>query len=248
MASEENYISQQDTEGRQNRLQINLKAAYFNYIIYSLFFIQLILNLIWVIFTELGYGYFYGLTKFYFDLEESVPTYFSAIILLLSSILLALIGNAKSKLSDPFSKHWMILSILFLILSMDEIVGFHEIIIDPMNNSFHFNGYWRFSWVIPAMIFVLFFAISYLKFLNSLTSKYKKGFIFAGFIYVLGAIVIEMFSAKIFINEKDSATDLMYNLVITLEESCEMLGVMIFISVLLSYIKSMQYKISVSIK
>jgi hypothetical protein len=131
---------------------------------------------------------------------------------------------------------------------MDEIAGFHEIIIDPINNSFQFNGYWRFSWVIPAIFFVLFFAISYLKFLNSLTSKYKKGFIFAGFIYVLGAIVIEMLSAKIYTNEKASAHDLIYNLVITLEESFEMLGVMMFISVLLSYIKSMQHEISISIK
>jgi len=248
MTSQENNISEQDAEGRQNRIQINLKASFINNIIYSLFFIQFLLNLTWVIFTELGYEHFYGLTKFYFDIEESVPTYFSSVILLIAAVLLTIISNVKSKLSDPFSKHWMILSVLFAILSMDEIAGFHEIIIDPINNSFQFNGYWRFSWVIPAIIFVLFFAISYLKFLNSLTSKNKKRFIFSGFVFVLGAIVIEMLSAKIYTNEKASAHDLIYNLVITLEESCEMLGVMMFISVLLSYIKSMQHEISISIK
>jgi len=142
----------------------------------------------------------------------------------------------------------MIISILFTILSIDEIAGFHEIIIDPLNNYFHFSGYWRCSWVIPALILVVVFGVSYLKFLKSLSSKYRNGFIFSGFIYVLGAVGIEMISAKLYINEKTSANDLVYNLVITLEESFEMLGVMIFISFLLSYIKSMKHEISISLK
>jgi hypothetical protein len=137
---------------------------------------------------------------------------------------------------------------MFAILSIDEIAGFHEIIIDPLNNSFHFTGYWRFSWVIPALIFVFGLSVYYLKFLKSLSSKYRNGFILSGFIYVLGAIGIEMISAKLFINDEASAKDLLYNLVITLEESLEMLGVMIFITVLLSYIKSLKYEISISLK
>ncbi|SDM61206.1 hypothetical protein SAMN05421813_11710 [Daejeonella rubra] len=248
MPSQENFISEQDTEGRQKSHQIYLKASNFNKIIYYSFLVQLLFNLIYIISKELGHERLYGIGKFYFDFEESVPTYFSSIILLLAAILLAIIRNVKSKLSDPFSTHWMIISILFAILSVDEIAGFHEIIIDPINNSFHFSGYWRFSWVIPALIFLLIFIISYLKFLNSLPSKYRKGFIFSGFIYVLGAVGIEMISAKLFINDKSSANDLIYNLVITLEETFEMLGVMIFITVLLSYIKSMKYEISISLK
>jgi hypothetical protein len=142
----------------------------------------------------------------------------------------------------------MILSILFTILSIDEIAGFHEIIIDPLNSYLHFSGYWRFSWVIPALIFVVAWSVSYLKFLNSLSTKYRNGFVLSGFIYVLGAIGIEMISAKLFINDEASAKDLLYNLVITLEESLEMLGVMIFITVLLSYIKSFKHEINISLK
>jgi hypothetical protein len=248
MPSQEELISEQDIKTRQKSHQIYFKATYLNKIIYYSFLIQLIFNLIWIFFKDLGNERFYGIGKFYFDYEESVPTYFSSIILLLSAILLAIISTVKSKLSDPFSKHWMFISILFTILSIDEIAGFHEIIIDPLNNYLHFSGYWRFSWVIPALIFVFVFSVSYLKFLKSLSSEYRNGFILSGFIYVLGAVGIEMISAKLFINDKASANDLMYNLVITLEESLEMLGVMIFITVLLSYIKSLKYDISISLK
>lgn len=248
MPSQEESISEQDTESRQKSHHIYFKATYLNKIIYFSFLVQLVFNLIWIFFKDLGQERFYGIGKFYFDYEESVPTYFSSIILLLSAILLLIISKVKSKLSDPFSIHWMIISILFTILSIDEIAGFHEIIIDPLNNFLHFTGYWRFSWVIPALIFVVIFGISYLKFLKSLSSKYRNGFILSGFIYVLGAVGIEMISAKLYINDKASAIDLAYNLVITLEESLEMLGVMIFISVLLSYIKSMKYEISISLK
>lgn len=248
MPSQEESPGDKDTEIRQNSHQIHFKATYLNKIIYYSFLIQLIFNLIYIFFKDLGYERLFGIGKFYFDYEESVPTYFSSIILLLSAILLAIIFKVKFKLSDPFSTNWMMLSILFAILSIDEIAGFHEIIIDPLNNLLHFSGYLRFSWVIPALIFVFIFTLSYLKFLNSFSSKYRNGFILSGFIYVLGAIGIEMISAKLFINDVVSANDLIYNLVITLEESLEMLGVMIFITVLLSYIKYMKYDISITIK
>lgn len=133
---------------------------------------------------------------------------------------------------------WVILSSLFIALSIDEIAGFHELIIDPLNLLINTSGYLRFSWVIPAMVFMIVFSLSYFKFLNSLPRKYKNGFIFSCFIYVAGSIGFEMISAKLFINTAASAKDLLYNLLIRMEESCEMTGIILFISVLLSYIKS----------
>lgn len=238
----------QDTEGRKSSFNYDLKTSHINRIIYFSFLIQFLFNLILIFSIEFGNQHHYGLKKFYFDLEESVPTYFSSIILLFSSLLLVLISSIKYKIMDSFSDHWMIISVLFLVLSVDEIAGFHEVLIDPLNNLFHFTGFWRFSWVIPALIFVLIFTASYLKFLNSLPLKYKRGFIMAGCIYVIGAIGIEMVSAKLFINDKASEVDLIYNLTITLEESFEMLGVMIFVSYLISYIKSMNYVLNISLK
>lgn len=240
--------NEQDTEGRKSSFSYDLKTSRINRVIYYSFLIQLLFNLILIFSIESGNQHHYGLKKFYFDLEESIPTYFSSVILLFSSFLLALISRMKHKIMDSFSDHWMIISALFLLLSVDEIAGFHEVLIDPLNSLFHFTGYWRFSRVIPALIFVLIFTASYLNFLGSLPIKYKRGFILAGCVYVIGAIGIEMISAKLFINDKASELDLIYNLTITLEESFEMLGVMIFISYLLSYLKSMNDRINLSLE
>jgi len=98
MPSQEEYISDQDTESLQKCYQIYFTATYLNKIIYYSFLVQLAFNLIWIFFKDLGQERFYGMGKFYFDYEESVPTYFSSIILLLSAILLLVISKVKSKL------------------------------------------------------------------------------------------------------------------------------------------------------
>jgi hypothetical protein len=217
-------------------------------IFYNAFTIQLIFNLFVVFLTEAGYTHFYGFKKFFFDDEESVPTYFSAVNLLFAGAIIAVIANLKSRLNDPFKMHWKILSIIFVLLSIDEIAGFHEIIIDPMVRTFNFSGYLRFPWVILGVIFMIGFSLYYLNFLKSLPKKYIKGFFYSCLIFVSGAIGLETISAKIFISREESAKDLMYNLVTTAEESCEMIGIIMFIMVLLSYLKSMKSEITFSFK
>jgi hypothetical protein len=201
-----------------------------------------------VLLTDAGYSHFYGFKKFFFDDEETVPTYFSAVNLLFAGIILAIISNLKSKLNDPFKMHWKILSIIFVLLSIDEIAGFHEMTIDPLVKAFNLSGYLRFPWVILGIIFMIGFSLYYLNFLKALPKKYIKGFFYSCLFFVSGAIGIETISAKIFISREESAKDLMYNLVTTAEESCEMIGIIMFITVLLSYLKSMKSEISFRFK
>ncbi|MFA6945302.1 MAG: hypothetical protein WC220_05305 [Pedobacter sp.] len=197
-----------------------------------------------VLLTEAGYTNFYGFKKFYFDDEETIPTYFSAINLLFTGILLALITILKSKVKDPFTMHWKILSILFTLLSIDEVAGFHEMTIDPMVRAYQLSGYMRFPWVILGLIFMTGFSLYYLQFLRALPRPYIKGFFCSCLIFLSGSIGLETISAKIFISLEQSPKNLIYNLVTTLEESCEMLGIIMFINVLLSYLKSMNIPIN----
>lgn len=228
--------------------QIYIDIQKIKQFLYLTFLIQLIFNLSVVFLTEAGHTNFYGFKKFFFDDEESVPTYFSAINLLFTGILLAIITNFKSKLNDPFTRQWKLLSVIFVILSIDEIAGFHEMIIDPMVRTFNFSAYLRFPWVILGVIFMIGFSLYYLNFLKALPKKHIKGFFYSCLIFVSGAIGIETISAKIFISREESAKDLMYNLVTTAEESCEMIGIIMFITVLLSYLKSMKSEITFSFK
>lgn len=220
----------------QNDIQIDTSAI--KKILYYIFIIELIFDLLVVFLTEAGYTHFYGFKKFFFDDEDTIPTYFSAINLLFAGILLALIANFKGNVNDPFTFHWKILSVLFILLSIDEIAGLHEMTIDPMVLAYGLSGYMRFPWVILGLIFMAGFSLYYYKFLISLPKKYIMGFFCSCLIFLTGAIGIEIISAKIFISREESAKDLIYNLVTTAEESCEMLGIILFITFLLSYLKS----------
>ena len=228
--------------------QICIDISKIKKFLYYAFLIQLIFNLMVVLLTEAGYTSFYGLKKFYFDDEETIPTYFSAINLLFAGILLALITALKSRVKDPFTMHWKILSILFTLLSIDEVAGFHEMTIDPMVRAYQLTGYMRFPWIILGLIFMTGFSLYYLRFLKALPKPYMKFFFCSCLIFLSGSIGLETISARMFISLEQSPKDLIYNLVTTLEESCEMLGIIMFIIVLLSYIKSMKTGINLNIK
>jgi len=139
---------------------------------------------------------------------------------------------------------WKLLSIIFVLLSIDEIAAFHEMAIDPLVIAYNLSGYMRFPWVIFGLIFMAGFSLYYFQFLKALPKPYFKGFFCSCLIFLSGSIGLETISAKIFISLEQSPKDLMYNLVTTLEESFEMIGIIMFINVLLSYLKSMNSPIN----
>ncbi|MDO8993081.1 MAG: hypothetical protein Q7U83_08460, partial [Daejeonella sp.] len=67
--------------------QIYIDTQKIKKFLYYTFLIQLTFNLVVVFLTEAGHTNFYGFKKFFFDDEESIPTYFSAINLLFAGIL-----------------------------------------------------------------------------------------------------------------------------------------------------------------
>lgn len=60
------------------------------------------------------------------DREQSVPTFFSACLLLTAAGLLALIAAGKRSRRARFAAHWKGLAVGFLYLAADEVAGFHE--------------------------------------------------------------------------------------------------------------------------
>ncbi|MBW4574805.1 MAG: hypothetical protein KME08_05915 [Aphanothece sp. CMT-3BRIN-NPC111] len=171
--------------------------------------------------------------RFNVDAEGSLPTVYSGLALLFSSILLALIGNAPQTKIARYARKWKILSWVFLYLSLDELLGFHDLLNKPLRKFFNLSGFFHFSWVIPIGILVVILAISYIKFIFHLPLKVRILFIVAGLVYVFGAIGLEMINgnyAAVY-GEKNFT----YQLLVTIEEFLEMTGIVIFINALLYY-------------
>src|SRR5689334_6972101 len=61
------------------------------------------------------------------DEEESFPTWFSSTQLFAASCLLLLIGLQRRANAAPYANHWLILSVLFLGMSIEEIIALHEV-------------------------------------------------------------------------------------------------------------------------
>src|ERR687893_2197236 len=135
--------------------------------------------------------------------ERSIPTWFESTQFLLCSLLLAVVTVAKRQRNDRYSLHWGVLSIILLLLSLDEVASIHEAIgqqSERLLNSitgFTPSGAIKFFWVVPGAIFVVVVLLAYLRFLADLPRSTRRWFVFAGVLFVLGALGLEMLSAQV---------------------------------------------------
>jgi len=190
-----------------------------------------------------------------FDLnkEGNIPTFYSTFALLLSSTLLAVIAFAKKKENVPYSLHWKALSIIFLFMSLDEAVSLHEMTTLPLlsalkSSGFQYNrlppGMDGNLWVILGALFLLVFVLVYLRFLADLPQKTRNLFLVAGALFVGGAIGMELIGGyymSLFFGQSSTLSrfcniKLNYQMITTVEELLEMLGIVVFIYALMSYI------------
>lgn len=165
------------------------------------------------------------------DEEESVPTWFSSSLLLLTSVVLFVTAHLARQSKDKNSLYWFVLGLGFVFMSVDEIAGFHETL----------NSLTETSWAVPGMIVALVVGLMYMKFLSALPVPTAMRFVMSGAIFVGGAIGVELATEPYLYD--DALDTLGYNLWTPVEEGMEMGGVILFLSSLLDYIKS-QYSLT----
>ena len=188
----------------------------------------------------LGHGQVMGLVDMFdLDGERNIPTFFSQVIMLITALLLAVIFVFNKKRNEPYTAKWAVLSAGFLFMSFDEGMVIHEklgpycrALLTALFNTDHY-GFFRFAWIIPGSILVIFLVVFFVKFLLYLPAKTRRSFLLAGFIYVGGVIGIESVSGKYF---ESNGYSLIYSIISTVEESLEFLGIILFIRALLIYI------------
>ncbi|HEY9816076.1 MAG TPA: hypothetical protein V6D20_09820 [Candidatus Obscuribacterales bacterium] len=190
--------------------------------------------------------------RFDVNTEQSIPTWYSSITLLLCSSLLATIAIAKHTAGDRFRYYWTGLAIAFLYLSVDEAASLHELLnyatpkVLPNSQSF------SQPWVIPAALFALVFGIAYVRFLLHLPKKTQRFFVAAFVLYVGGAVLMEVVGALHWqsassTGELSADQNMIMAVMLTIEEVFEMLGVLAFIYGLLDYIATQFQRLTVSV-
>lgn len=175
------------------------------------------------------------IAKFFLGTENNIPTYFSSFLLLTSAALLFVIAAHKRHRSDAYTRRWLLLGGVFFAMSVDEMASLHELLIQPMRDL-GAGGYLYFGWVVPGMLFVGACGLYFLGLLRSLPSPYRLLFVGAGLLFVGGAVGVEMLGGNY--AEVHGTRNLPYTMYQTVEETCEISGVLLFIYALLGYARA----------
>jgi len=183
----------------------------------------------------LGHDYVFGLVPLFdLDVEGNIPSLFSSVSILLCSGLLYIIGTAHMKDGNKESYYWMGLAAIFLFLALDEGATIHERLIGPMKEIMEDTGYPYLTWVVPYIIFSTGIGLIYLRFLLNLQKRFRILIIISGIIYIIGALGFEPITPYYY--EISHKKDIIFSTIIMVEESFEMIGILLFIYTLLSYI------------
>ncbi len=168
------------------------------------------------------------------NIEGNIPTYYSSMTLLFCSILLGVIAYAKKINGGEYIFHWRMLSFIFLYLSLDEAAGLHDLAGRLLGSALDTRGVLYYAWVIPGTVLVVITGLAYLRFLADLPAKTRHLFLVAGTLFVGGALGMEL--AEGWFDDLHGVGNITTAMLTTVEEFCEMIGIVVFIHALLSYI------------
>jgi len=195
----------------------------------------------------LGHDHVFGLVALFdLDAEGNVPTWFSTVQLLACSVLLGLIGSVKHRRREPFARHWLVLSAIFLYMSADEASVIHELLNPVIRSALHVPPVFYYAWVVGGAVAVLVVGLVYLRFVWSLPARTRRLVIIAGSIYVAGALGMDVPEGLYAF--RHGMETFPYALMTTVEEVMEMAGLTVFLYALLLYVGASVGGIQVEVK
>jgi len=130
--------------------------------------------------------------------EGSVANWYSAVVMLGCAGLMAWIGRNARLTSNGYSLHWLGLAVLFTFLSLDEGIGIHESLIEPLRNSLELGGVLYLGWIIPWGGLTIACAIAYSRFLIHLGPGVRAAIVAAAALFVAAALGLEMLEGQLY--------------------------------------------------
>ena len=158
------------------------------------------------------------------------------------------IASLEKAAGSRWSRHWRLLSVSFLYLSLDELTEIHEQAILPVRALVPTSGVLTFAWVLVAVPLVAVFGLVYVRFLRAQAAALRWTFVLSAVVYLGGAVGVEMAGAPLYdaeavpvvtttvtdggaprVVESVAVHDVPYAVVVGLEEGLEMLGALMFL-------------------
>lgn len=184
----------------------------------------------------LGHGSVYGLVPmFLLDAEANIPTFFSALNLILCSLLLLLLATFTARSGGRFVGSWVLLGLGALFVGVDEAAQIHELLDEnPQWTGGNLRGE-DSPWVLVYGALALAVAIATVGLFLQLPARYQALFALGAGMFVLGSIGFEIIGAR---ELTGAGKTWFYAAVNGAEEVLEMAAVTLVNASLLSYIQA----------
>ena len=177
-------------------------------------------------------GFEHGLVRllfslFFLDGEGNVPALFSTCLFLINAAIFLIVWKAACLAGDS-PKIWLFLSGVFVFLALDESISIHERLIDPFRQALDATGIFYYTWIVPYGIGVVLLSIFAIPVFLRMQKRIRFWFGLSAATYLLATIGFEMISGKylVMMNEQK---DIVWILMMTVEESLEMAGLIILV-------------------
>lgn len=192
------------------------------------------------LYLKLGLGHDSGhglVPKFDLDAEMNIPTWFSSLLLAIASALFGYIALVAAETRQPFVRHWRGLALIFLLMSADETAGLHGLLTRPVRNALDLGGALYYAWVVPVGAALIVFLLAYARFTWHLPPRTRTSIVIAGIVYVTGALGGELLEGAW---RSSHGVDLVFGAMTVVEETLEMVGVLLLIHTLMKYLGALR--------
>jgi hypothetical protein len=246
---EESYLSAERTDEHKQDQQHCISVSGVTSLLLRITVILFLLHLATLLIVSLNSndsGFIRHLDMYFnFNHENNFPTFFSAILLLFSALLLWAVYKITA-VTDTNRTRWLLLSLVFLFLALDEALKIHERIEQATRLVFTDDrgGFLFWTWIIPYTLFAFVVAIYNFRFVMQLPKPVRNKFIVAGCLFVFAAAGIE--SVEGYLMKATAEDPVILMITTTAQELLEMVSIIIFISAILHYLTLASKKLHLS--
>lgn len=182
---------------------------------------------------------------FNLDTEGNIPTFVSALIFVVASLLAYWITRNEECAGSKYAPQWRLMSMIFFFLAMDEASGIHELANRPLQNAFELNGgVFYNSWVLAGMTVVILLTALYFRFVVDLPARLRNELLLAAAFYLTGVLVFEVLGGNF--ASLHGRDNIAYELIATGEELFEITGLIILVNALFKYLQTHPSKIEIA--
>ncbi len=180
--------------------------------------------------------------------ERNAPTLFSTALFVINACLFAIVAMDESA-RDGSRWAWNLLAAVFCFLALDEFVEIHERLIVPVRTLLNTSGLLYFAWLIPYVIAVVLLATLVGPTVFRTHARVRNRLILSAVTYLTGAVGFEALGGRVAdrLGALPTRTDVTYQVLVTLEESFEVAGLLLLSWALLTLLSQRNEAIQVEL-